>query len=132
LVRQNTPKSSITRPASFDVQVWLACQRSGFLLQRRAAGDVLRLVRSPSSCRSRRRRSRSSSASHAGRYFLTGERFGAETAPRIGLGHKLASDLDAAVERAVGVADVRAGARADPRDDEARPRRAPAWRNERS
>src|ERR671929_146475 len=39
---------------------------------------------------------------HARRYFLTGERFDAETALRIGLVHELAEDLDAAVERAVG------------------------------
>jgi methylglutaconyl-CoA hydratase len=34
----------------------------------------------------------------ARRYFLTGERFGAETAFRIGLVHELADDLDSAVE----------------------------------
>jgi methylglutaconyl-CoA hydratase len=34
---------------------------------------------------------------HARRYFLTGERFGAETARRIGLVHEVADDLDAAV-----------------------------------
>jgi methylglutaconyl-CoA hydratase len=39
---------------------------------------------------------------HARRYFLTGERFDAETALRIGLVHELAQDLDAAVERVVG------------------------------
>src|SRR5947207_15370317 len=39
---------------------------------------------------------------HARRYFLTGERFDAETALRIGLVHELADDLDAAVERVVG------------------------------
>ena len=38
---------------------------------------------------------------HARRYFLTGERFGAETALRIGLVHEVAADLDAAVERVV-------------------------------
>ena len=38
----------------------------------------------------------------ARRYFLTGERFDAETALRIGLVHEVASDLDAAVERVVG------------------------------
>jgi methylglutaconyl-CoA hydratase len=43
----------------------------------------------------------------ARRYFLTGERFGAEDALRIGLVHEVAHDLDAAVERAV--ADVLAG-----------------------
>ena len=37
----------------------------------------------------------------ARRYFLTGERFDAETALRIGLVHEVASDLDAAVERVV-------------------------------
>jgi methylglutaconyl-CoA hydratase len=37
----------------------------------------------------------------ARRYFLTGERFGAETALRIGLVHELAEDLDAAVGRVV-------------------------------
>jgi enoyl-CoA hydratase/carnithine racemase len=37
----------------------------------------------------------------ARRWFLTGERFGAETALRIGLVHELADDLDAAVERLV-------------------------------
>ena len=39
--------------------------------------------------------------SAARRYFLTGERFDAETALRIGLVHEVASDLDAAVERVV-------------------------------
>jgi methylglutaconyl-CoA hydratase len=39
---------------------------------------------------------------HARRYFLTGERFDAEAALRIGLVHELAEDLDAAVERVVG------------------------------
>ena len=34
---------------------------------------------------------------HARRYFLTGERFDAETALRIGLVHEVADDLDAAV-----------------------------------
>jgi enoyl-CoA hydratase/carnithine racemase len=38
----------------------------------------------------------------ARRYFLTGERFGAETALRIGLVSEVADDLDAAVERVVG------------------------------
>jgi methylglutaconyl-CoA hydratase len=37
----------------------------------------------------------------ARRYFLTGERFDAETALRIGLVHEVASKLDAAVERVV-------------------------------
>ncbi len=35
----------------------------------------------------------------ARRFFLTGERFGAETALRIGLVHEIADDLDVAVER---------------------------------
>jgi enoyl-CoA hydratase/carnithine racemase len=39
---------------------------------------------------------------HARRYFLTGERFDAETALRIGLVSEIADDLDAAVERIVG------------------------------
>jgi enoyl-CoA hydratase/carnithine racemase len=39
---------------------------------------------------------------HARRYFLTGERFGADVALRIGLVHELAHDLDEAVERVVG------------------------------
>ena len=39
---------------------------------------------------------------HARRLFLTGERFDAETALRIGLVHVLADDLDAEVERFVG------------------------------
>jgi methylglutaconyl-CoA hydratase len=39
---------------------------------------------------------------HARRYFLTGERFGAETALRIGLVHEVTGDLDNAVERVVG------------------------------
>ena len=38
----------------------------------------------------------------ARRYFLTGERFDAQTALRIGLVHEVASDLDGAVERVVG------------------------------
>jgi methylglutaconyl-CoA hydratase len=38
----------------------------------------------------------------ARRYFLTGERFGAEVALRIGLVSEVTGDLDAAVERAVG------------------------------
>jgi methylglutaconyl-CoA hydratase len=38
----------------------------------------------------------------ARRYFLTGERFGAEAALRIGLVHEVADDLDTAVERVVG------------------------------
>jgi methylglutaconyl-CoA hydratase len=41
------------------------------------------------------------------RYFLTGERFDAATALRIGLVHDIAADLDAAVERVV--ADLLAG-----------------------
>jgi len=44
---------------------------------------------------------------HARRYFLTGERFDARTALRIGLVHEVAADLDAAVERVV--ADLLAG-----------------------
>jgi methylglutaconyl-CoA hydratase len=38
---------------------------------------------------------------HARRYFLTGERFGAETALRIGLVSEVAADIDAAVERII-------------------------------
>jgi methylglutaconyl-CoA hydratase len=38
---------------------------------------------------------------HARRYFLTGERFDADTALRIGLVAEVAADLDAAVERVV-------------------------------
>src|SRR5438445_938345 len=38
---------------------------------------------------------------HARRYFLTGERFDAATALRIGLVEEVAADLDAAVERVV-------------------------------
>lgn len=41
-------------------------------------------------------------AGAARRYFLTGERFEAEAALRIGLVHEVAEDLDAAVDRAVG------------------------------
>jgi len=40
-------------------------------------------------------------ASAARRYFLTGERFDAETALRIGLVHEVADDLDATVDRVV-------------------------------
>ena len=38
----------------------------------------------------------------ARRYFVTGERFDAETALRIGLVHEVAADLDGAVERVLG------------------------------
>jgi enoyl-CoA hydratase/carnithine racemase len=38
---------------------------------------------------------------NARRYFLTGERFDAQTALRIGLVHEIAEDLDGAVERVV-------------------------------
>jgi len=38
----------------------------------------------------------------ARRFFLTGERFDAETALRVGLVHEVADELDAAVERVVG------------------------------
>ena len=38
---------------------------------------------------------------HARRYFLTGERFDAPTALRIGLVHEVASELDTALERIV-------------------------------
>jgi methylglutaconyl-CoA hydratase len=41
-------------------------------------------------------------ASRARRYFVTGERFDAETALRIGLVSEVVDDLDAAVERVVG------------------------------
>ena len=41
-------------------------------------------------------------AGAARRYFVTGERFSAETALRIGLVHEVADDLDTAVERVVG------------------------------
>jgi len=40
--------------------------------------------------------------SAARRYFVTGERFDAATAHRIGLVHEVAEDLDAAVERILG------------------------------
>jgi methylglutaconyl-CoA hydratase len=39
---------------------------------------------------------------HARRYFLTGERFDAQTALRIGLVHEVADDLEGAVEHVVG------------------------------
>jgi methylglutaconyl-CoA hydratase len=39
---------------------------------------------------------------HARRYFLTGERFDAQTALRIGLVHEVADDLDAAIDAVVG------------------------------
>jgi methylglutaconyl-CoA hydratase len=39
---------------------------------------------------------------HARRYFLTGERFDAEAALRIGLIHEVTADLDGTVERIVG------------------------------
>ena len=39
---------------------------------------------------------------HARRYFLTGERFDAETALRIGLVHEVTDELDASVDRVVG------------------------------
>jgi methylglutaconyl-CoA hydratase len=38
----------------------------------------------------------------ARRFFVTGERFDAETALRMGLVHEVAEDLDAAIERVVG------------------------------
>jgi len=38
----------------------------------------------------------------ARRYFVTGERFGADVALRIGLVHEVAEDLDAAIERVLG------------------------------
>jgi methylglutaconyl-CoA hydratase len=38
---------------------------------------------------------------HARRYFLTGERFDAPAALRIGLVHEVADELDAAVDRVV-------------------------------
>lgn len=41
-------------------------------------------------------------AGAARRYFVTGERFDAETALRIGLVHEVADDLDAAVDHVVG------------------------------
>jgi methylglutaconyl-CoA hydratase len=41
-------------------------------------------------------------ASAARRYFVTGERFDAATALRIGLVHEVTSDLDGAVERVLG------------------------------
>jgi len=41
-------------------------------------------------------------ASAARRFFLTGERFDATTALRIGLVHEVAADLDGAVERVLG------------------------------
>lgn len=40
--------------------------------------------------------------SAARRYFLTGERFGAQDALRIGLVHEVAADLDEAVDRVLG------------------------------
>jgi len=40
--------------------------------------------------------------SAARRYFVTGERFDAETALRVGLVHEVAAELDGAVERVVG------------------------------
>ena len=40
-------------------------------------------------------------AGHARRYFVTGERFGADTALRIGLVSEIADDLDAAVDHMV-------------------------------
>src|SRR5256885_4186077 len=39
---------------------------------------------------------------HARRWFVTGERFDAETALRVGLVHEVADDLDAAVDSVVG------------------------------
>ena len=41
-------------------------------------------------------------ASAARRYFVTGERFDAQTALRIGLVHEVTGDLDGAVERIIG------------------------------
>ena len=50
-------------------------------------------------------------ASAARRYFVTGERFDAATALRIGLVHEVAADLDAAVDRQI-TAILRAGPQA--------------------
>jgi enoyl-CoA hydratase/carnithine racemase len=41
-------------------------------------------------------------SSAARRFFVTGERFGAEVALQIGLVHEITDDLDAAVERVIG------------------------------
>ena len=61
--------------------------------------------------------------SAARRYFVTGERFDAATALRIGLAHELTDDLDAAVDRVVGEL-LTAGAGGDARREDARPRAA--------
>ena len=68
--------------------------------------------------------------SAARRWFVTGERFGADVALRIGLIHEIADDLDAAVDRV-----VRRAPRRRPRGREnrqaARPRPAPGRRDRR-
>ena len=60
--------------------------------------------------------------SWARRYFVTGERFDAATALRIGLVHEVAADLDAAVERVL--AELTAQAPGGTPREEARPRPA--------
>jgi methylglutaconyl-CoA hydratase len=60
----------------------------------------------------------------ARRYFLTGERFDAATALRIGLVHEVAGDLDAAVERVL--ADLLAGGPQAVREAKRLVREAPA------
>ena len=66
----------------------------------------------------------------ARRYFVTGERFAADVALRIGLVHEVADDLDAAVEHVLAeLLDRRPRRRA--RREGARPRPAPARRRPR-
>ena len=63
-------------------------------------------------------------SSAARRYFVTGERFSAEVALRIGLVHEVADDLDGAVERVLARAARRQGRRQRARRRRSRARRS--------
>ena len=67
-------------------------------------------------------RAREDRAGAARRYFVTGERFDAETALRIGLVHEIARDLDAAVDRESSASSLAAGPEAARAAKQSRPR----------